>query len=149
MSRTFPIWAAILLFGMIALFFVGWLNVYVPKDQKEKARRISIGKIRDGEIASIKCKNHSTGAWCFLLPTAIAVAASVLFFIEDFTTLAHAIHGGVIGYVTAALIFFFQFVLADMLLFAMLFFGEVLSEQDIRSYYKSRFGVNVEMDHDA
>ena len=146
MSRTFPIWAAILIFGMIALFLVGWLNVYIPKDQKEKAKRIGIGKIRDGETATIKCKNRSTGAWCILLPTAVAVAASVMFFIEDFSVLAHAIHDGAIGYITATLIFFFQFILAGALLLMVLYFGEVMSEQDLRSYYKSRYGVNVERD---
>ena len=146
MVSTFPVWAMILLFGMIALYFVGWLNVHVPKEQKDKARRISIGKIRSGESACIKCKNRALGPWYVVLPTLVAGAASVMFFIEDFSKLAHAIAEGPWGIVVAILIYVFQLTIAEIILFMMLFFGETMSEKDIKQYYMARYGVKVEFE---
>lgn len=140
---TFPVWAAILLFGMIALFLAGWTNVYVPKDQREKAKRIGIGKIRMSESATIRYELRVKGTWYVLMPTLVVLVASIVFFMNDFSVLARSIMPGTGGVVLAVLIYIVQLFIVEMILIVMPFLGETMSVKETQSYYKNRYGVEV------
>ena len=143
-SRTFPIWAAILIFGAVALFLIGYLNVFIPKEQREKARRIGAGKKRKDETSTVVCDYRIMGSWYFVLPGLVSAAAAVMFFIEDFMVLASFIaEGRIVGYVVAGLIFLIAFFLIGGLLFLIPILGESTSFRDTRAFYWSNYGIKV------
>ena len=46
-DSTLPVWAAILLFGGILLYLLSYVNIYIPKDQKEKAKNVRTKPMQD------------------------------------------------------------------------------------------------------
>lgn len=141
MASTLPIWASIIIFGVILAAFFGYMNPYVPKDQKLKARRAKYSD--EGEDNSITYRIRLDGFFYVLVSTFVAIAATVAFVFEDFSNFAKGLGGGVAGKILAIVFMFFGLFVVDLFTLAVECVSEDLAVADAKKYYQKRYGVKL------
>ena len=117
------------------------MNPYVPKDQKLKARRTRCSD--ESEDNSITYRIRLDGFFYVFVSTFVAVAATVAFVLEDFSSFAKGLGGGIAGKVLAIVFVFFGFFVVDVFTLAVECVSEDLAVADAKKYYQRRYGIKL------
>lgn len=138
---TLSIWMDIMFFGFILSLVLGFLNPYVTKTQKEKARKLSMGEGGQGEGNSVFYRNRMADVVYFLADLIILASATTAFAIEDFVDFARWFSEGPLGVMVVVAITIITIISMSIIYLVVMCIGESVAARLLVAYYMDRYGV--------
>ncbi|MBQ3474103.1 hypothetical protein IJH24_01605 [Candidatus Saccharibacteria bacterium] len=137
-----PVWMSIFLSGIILTIIVGFINPYVPKDQKDKAKELKSSEQREVEDYFIVYKVRIAESSYLYVIIIIVLASLVTFAMRDFSFVAlNYFGGGVLGYIIAGILTFAGVVLANFILMTVLVVVEDIAIEELKDFYQTHYDV--------
>ena len=143
MASTLPVWLTILLSGVMILALFGYINIYIPKSQKQKAKCIGIDDLDapDAQIIYYDVRVHT--AWYLILSTITSVLAVVFFIIEDYMRVVNSFRIGFFGHVLAIFLTLIIFFASDLALVVIPWVSGEYAIREAERYYFRHYGVSI------
>ncbi|MBR3328919.1 hypothetical protein IKG29_00045 [Candidatus Saccharibacteria bacterium] len=138
---TLPVWLIVLFLGGVMSALTGYFNVYVPKDQKNLAKRISkIGqdKLKPFELSYVHVKLRFDRMRYLLLSVGVATTSLITFFLEGYKDSCSEL-SGVIFWVICVI----AYLVSILIIFSSVYAMEEAAFSDIERKYWRRYGVKV------
>ncbi len=139
-----PVWVIILLVGVLMCAVFGFLNVYVPKDQKILAKKFSKAEWRKlrlaGGLNRIDLRLRYKRFWYLILAASVSLSALIAFFLEGYFESMSTV---VQSKISRILLLAFAFVLATLVLSLIIYALEDVSLSDTKEHYRRRYGVEA------
>lgn len=143
MASTLPVWLMILLSGLMVLALIGYINIYVPKSQKQKAKCISLEELDapDAQIIYYDVRIHTT--WYLILSTIISVLSVVYFIIEDYMKVVNSFRVGIFGHLIGVFLVLILFFVSDLTLLIVPWMTGEYAIRETEKYYSYHYGVSL------
>ena len=146
---SFSVWAIILLFGLIFSIVTGFVNPYVPIDQKVRAKKLSVNVAKQKINGFIVYRNRLSENSYILLSMLIVIIAIVAFVIEDFFDYVRSLGGDVFGVVVVVAAIFMASLFVEMIYLLTMCLIEDKTISRLRVYYGKHYGVSLVHERDA
>lgn len=145
-GSTLPSWTTILLSGSIFLIVFGYINHYVPKDQKEKAKALKESSSYFSEDRCIKYGTRVNPLCYCIIAALISMVTIIVFFVTGDSVLVNGIIEslGLFGYIINVLAAIIVFFLLSLFLIILACVGETVAVNEDRDHYWRVYGVFME-----
>ena len=141
---TLPIWAEILILGMVFFVFSGMFAPYVSAKDQEKARRVErfFEKMPEGGLVPITIRSRVDLAGMAFYPLImLLVVSNVAFFIESFATVSEYIN----PFLLIMMVIVTDFMLR-IIIQAMMSLAATVISSSLEKYYRRTYYVDVKLD---
>lgn len=148
MAGTLIDWMTILLLGAIFLGVFGYHNVYIPKDQQEKAERVLRGEElevseEDEAPKVITYEIRFSRIWYVVLTTVVSIITIICFVIEDFSEIVALIGHSLVGVIVGIIVVIVISMIIEYALLLVCFNTEYNAIRGIKKHYLAHYGVFV------
>ncbi len=134
-GSSLPVWVTIYLCGVLFVGIVSFINPYVPKDQKLKAK--------EKETREIYYRTRLVETFGIVVGIMIVIATIVAFIVEDYSYLVESFGGGILGHIIGVSLIIIGFFIGEIILIIEVILIEDIVIEDIKDFYLTRYDVIV------
>lgn len=137
---TLPVWMAILIFGFTFAALFGFINHYVPKEQKEKAKMVK-NDSSPGVDFFIEYNTRVSQLWYVFVGLVVSGASLIAFIMEDFDVIEEKIAAsGAVGFFATIIILILALIFVTFLVTAIACLGETFAIEETKDHYWRAYG---------
>ncbi len=138
---TLPVWMAILIFGFTFAALFGFINHYVPKEQKEKAKMVK-NDSSPGVDFFIEYNTRVSQLWYVFVGLVVSGASMIAFIMEDFDVIEEKIAAsGAVGFFATIIILILALVFVAFIVTAIACLGETFAIEETKDHYWRAYSV--------
>lgn len=142
-SSSLPVWAIVLIMGMIALFILGYFSPYVPKSVK-----LMLSKHYDTDDWStprptVLVRDHISPTLAVVIAVLVPIASLIVFVVMDSWRLIQHFGGGFFWSLVVYVAAFFAYGVSVIVCMMLYVSANYLATREIRRHYERHYGAKI------